>query len=522
MSESKPKEFKATQVKETSHGLRELDDFVNLFGYNVKIPSELIGSARTQTRAQIAEEYPLYGKFMQNMKVFAQYLKAHGSDESVEAYTVRVHNIKPIYKILEVVSRLQFFKAFDETMQMYMEDDVGWGFVRLEPKYYNGLLTGTDVYVGDQLVDLSKPVTVQCLSWDGQLVEEYDLVNLNPNTTPVKEEPVKDKNGAIVMGEGGEVTMRRTSAAPVVIGLRVSDSSVGNQALHDEAYQRHGGLNKSDIRKSMSRSILEFPLIRIVSEEDDELGITTYPTPTFTELDYSHDIDFNEHLRMLTVCHDLKEQGRFNNVREFALLNLFRWGILDVNAWNRGVSIFNAVMNSPTLEARPDQTQVDVKLVSWGMAVIDDMRARNKEMDDKITDEVIVSGSTISKLASMLSQSYLIMHALIVTDVVDNDLGFRQARIALQSKRESTRRFQSIARLNTDHYKIVELDKDNDTIIGVIEPIDIMAIVNYDVDAVVVSFDNDTKASSDQVDFYRAIKNYKPTAVEVTPESKPS
>lgn len=516
-------EFKPTQVKETSHGLRELEDFVNLFGYNVKIPSELIGSARLQTRQEIAEDYPLYGKYMENLKVFAQYLKAHGSNESVEAYAVRVHHIKPIYKILEIVSRMQFFKAFDETMQMYMEDDVGWGFVRLEPKYESGILMGTDVYVGDKLIDLSKPVPVQCVSWDGQLVEEYDLANLNANTTPAKEVLSKNDAGRLNIDENGKASKHFTPAAPVILGLRVSDSSVGSQSIHDEAYQRHGGLNKADIRKSMSRSILEFPLIRIISGEDDELGISTYPTPTFTELDYSHDIDFNEHLRILTICNELKEQGRFNNVREFALLNLFRWGILDARAWERGVSIFNAVMNAKPLEARPDQTDVDVKLVSWGMAVIDDLRKRNKELSDTITDDIIVSGSTISKIASMLSQSYLIMHALIVTDVTENDVGFRQAIIALQSKKEATRRFQSISRLNTDHYKIVELDKDSKTIIGVVEPIDIMAIVNYDIDAVVVSYDNDTKANSEQVEFYRAIKKYTPTAVEVVPEqNKPN
>ncbi len=519
MSNVQPKEFKATQVKETNHGIREVNDFTNLFAYNVKIPSETIGSARTQQRKEIAEDYPLYGQYMQNMKVFAKYLKAFGSDASVESYSMRVHNIQPIYKVLEIASRLQFFKAFDENIQMYLEDDVGWGFIRLEPVYENGVLVNTDAYIGDTKLDLSKPIAVQCIDWEGQLVEEYDLVNLNPDRSPMKEIPIKDRNGAVSLGEEGEVLFKRTPAAAINLALRVSDSSVGSQVIHDEAYRRHGALNKADIRKSMSRSILEFPLMRIITEDDEELPISSYPTPTFTELDYSHDIDFNEHLRTLTICNELKEQERFNNVREFALLNLFRWGILDAKAWERGLSIFNAVMNAPALDARPDQTKVDVKLVSWGMAVIDDMRARNKDMSDKITDDIIVSGSTVSKIASMLTQSYLIIHALIVTDVTENDVGFRQARIALQSKKERTTRFQSISRLNTDHYKIVEIDE-NKNIIGIIEPIDIMAIVNYDVDAVVIAFDGETKASSEQVDFYRAIRAYQPTAVEIIQPAK--
>lgn len=513
MSTSMNKEFKATQVKETNHGIREVEDFVNLFGYNVKIPSETIGSAYLQTREQIAADYPLYGQYMANMKQFAKYLKRFGSDASVESYTMRVHNIQPIYDILKIVSTLQFFKAFDENMQMYLEDNVGWGMIRLEPRYENEVLMDTKVFIGDEEIDLSKPVQIQAIDWNGRLVEEYDLVNLNSKTNAATKTPRKDANGALVIVDG-ETVFDYKSAAPVILAFRVADASVGSQTIHDEAYRRHGALNKADIRKSMSRSILEFPLVRLIKEDDDEKMISSYETPTFTELDYSHDIDFNDHLRLLTTYNELKEQGLFNNVREFALLNLFRWGILDNQTWKRGVEIFEAVMKAPKIPGNEQQTIIDRKLVTWGMACVQDLQKRNPDMKDDITDDIIISGSSISKLASMLSQSYLIIRALVVTDVVEDDIGFREARIALQSRRESTRRFQSIARLNTELYKIVELDQHNN-IIGVINPIDVMAIVNYDVDAVVVSFDNQTTADKEKVDFYRSIRDYKPTAVEV-------
>lgn len=496
-------EFKPTVIKETSHGLGELNDFINLFAYDAKIPSEMVGFARTLKRSEIVEQHPVYGQYMKALKSYALYLKAHANDQSVEAYALRSYNIGPITKLLEIVSRLQFFYAFDDLMGSYLDENIGWGMIRFEPEYKDGALLSTKVFLGDTELDLSKPLTVQCLDWEGALVEEYDLVDLNKfSKNPIAPSKKFDSQGKPII-----------SQAPVNIGFRVNDASVANSKIHDEAYRRHGGLNKADIRNSMVRSLLEFPLVRIVQPDEDVL-VDTYSTPVFTTLDYSHEIDLHEHLATLVTVADLKEAGRFNNLREFAYLNLFRWGINSRKNWKRGLSIVNAVMASPKVSSDENQTLVDYKLVQWGMACIQELQKKFPQYSDDITDKIIISGSNISKLVSMMSQSYVIMHGLIVTDVETDDLGFREARFCLRSKQERTRRFQSMARMNIDDYHIVELDKD-DNMIGLIDAIDIMAIVNYGIDAVVVSFDGEMKANVEQADFYHRIKKYKPSVVEV-------
>lgn len=514
MSTNKPEnELAYTTVKETSHGIREISDFIHLFAHQVKIPSESIGSARLLTRKEISQEYPTYGSYMDSLRRFASYLKATAMDHSPDAYSMRAHNIAAVVRLLDVTSRLQFFKAFEEYVDLYTSDNVGWGMLSLHATFSNNQLVQTDVYLGDTKLDLSKPIHVQLIDWDGELVEFYNLVDLNQKyrTEP---EYVRDENDALQIDSTTGKPKLKNKVYPVNLGLVVSDDSVANQALHEEAERKFGALNKSDIRKSMTRSILDFPLMRIVNpEEDEELTITSYQTPVFTQMDYCHDIEFNDVLAVMVKFNELKEKGYFNNLREFSLLNLFRWGVLSLEAWDRGKQIFDAVMNAPKLDEY--NTIIDRKMVTWGTACIADLQKRNPQQSKDITDNIVISGSALSKMASMFGQGYLIVRSLIVTDVEPDDVGFREARLALRSKRERTNRFQSITRLNADEYKIVELDKD-DNIIGVVNAIDVMAIINYDAEVVVISFeDSDQLDDQKKKDLYHAIYEYKPTSVEM-------
>lgn len=477
------------EVHETKHGRAELTDFNSLFGYNVKIPCETIGRFKKQSREEIKEEHPLYKAFMENTGVFSKYLKAHGSGVDVDSYRIRIPHIEAMKKILEITSRLQFVTAFEDQANLYITDNLGWGLLKVVPTYKDSKLVSTEVFIGDEKLDLSKPVRVNAISWYGQMLEGYHLADAN----------------------GGDGTTE-----PINLVLKLNNDSLGRRDVTERADKMHGALNHGNIQDTMVESPLSYFMFRISRPEDEEnmdINPTGYETPIFAELDYSYEIGFESYAKYAERYHTLKDQDLFSNSREFSMLNLFRWGVMDKAAWERGTAIFDAIDNAKRYNDR--QTLIDEKIFRWGMEKVTKLQRTSKSSRD-VTDEVIIAGSEISKLASMMSQAYLIITALVVDQVTADDLTFRETRIALQSKPETTSRFQSIRRLNPDTYKFVELDKD-DNMIGLIAPIDVMAIVNYDINAIVVSFDGmESETNKKYVDFYQAIQNYQPTLVEVT------
>ncbi|MGY6353080.1 hypothetical protein ACXITX_24285, partial [Vibrio parahaemolyticus] len=83
-----------------------------------------------------------------------------------------------------------------------------------------------------------------------------------------------------------------------------------------------------------------------------------------------------------------------------------------------------------------------------------------------------------SKIVNVMGQAYYRMRALVVDEVLDNDINFRDTYITLRSKPERTNKYQTLSRLNTDVYKIIECDKDGN-FIRILNPVDIFAVVNY-------------------------------------------
>lgn len=477
------------EVKEVSYGIAEMHDLVNLFTTSAKIPSETVGSVSAMNVDEIRKEWKHYGKFMQNMRVISKYIKAHGMTHGIDSYRIRSPMIKSARQLIKMFSSLQFFKAFDSMMELYLEEeaDANWGYLSIQPKYEDGVLVDTKVFIGDTEIDMSKATPIQAMTWDGRLIGTYDMINIVPQI--------------------GKIRHDSEECYPVFPALRPNDASLGDANIHEEAERRHGILNKGDIRKSMVTGVLDFPLFRILPENEDDQIVDTYETPVLTELDYCHDIDMGDHIRMLTIYDKLVEEEKYDNTREFALLNLFRWGILSKEKYDRGSAIVNAVLNAPRIQGEDYQTTIDHKLVAWGSACVSDAMKRHPNMSEREIDNIIMSGSTISKIASMMSQAYLILHVLIVTDIEERDLGFREARITLRSKKENTTRFNSMARITPDDYKIVELDKE-DRMIGTIDVMDIFAIQNHDVTCVVVKLDGETKADKEQLDFYHKISTF--------------
>ena len=266
-------------------------------------------------------------------------------------------------------------------------------------------------------------------------------------------------------------------------------------------------------------SPFNFLTVRIADDKADEANDifpTAYETPIFKAMDYSHDITFVENADALERFNILKEQDLCYNTREFAGLNLFRWGIVDRVSWEKGLAIFNAVSNAPKLWG--NDTQIDGKVVHWANARIAELKT--KTGSEKVdVDNVVIAGASISKIVNVMGQAYYRLRALVVNDVSDNDINFRDTYITLRSKRERTNKYQTLARLNTDVYKIIECDKDGN-FIRILNPVDVFAVVNYDIDVVVVKFEaelvaaegvnpGNTKASKEHQDYYSSISAYK-------------
>lgn len=507
---------KFTDVKETPHGLRELNDFNNLFGYNIKLPSETVGKLRTMSLAEIAEAYPEASSYLKGVKHLTNYIKTHGGSTSVDSFAFRVHHIQAFNIFLDVVSRLQFIRALNDQIGVYKEDAIGWGVFDLEYVYKHKKLVDTTITIGGVAVNLSKPVRIQAIDWYGRLVEGIQIVDRNLG----KADRVarRDENGGLVVDEDTGKVIYDDVPLPVNIAIQICDDSLSNTEHYETLYQRDGAINKSDIQDTLLFSPINFMVMRIANDEQDDIdGLfpVGYETPIFRELDYSHEIDFGEHIRVLERYNQLREQDQFYNSREFATLNLLRWGIVDKATWDRGLKIYNAVLNAPAVWGV--DTPVDGKVVQWGNNVLQELESRPENKGRDIRDDVIMSGSAISKIASVSSQSYFRVRVLLVESIADNDVTFRDTYVTFRYKRERTSKFQSLSRLNTDVYKIIECDKDGN-LLGIVNPVDVFAIVNHDITAVVVRLEATFSAGAElgevvpqkeHLDYYNSLSNYK-------------
>lgn len=517
--------IKATEVSQTSVGLKVLKDFHDLFGYGLYIPALVTGENRKLTEEQHKEKYPNAMRYLDNVKQLTKYVKTFGGGIDPKSYSFRVNHLQSMREFLAMASRLQFMRGLEDQIQNYRDDNVGWGLLRLEYQYKGGKLISTDVFLDDKKLDLSKPIVMNAINWRGELVDGIQLIDNNVNLAEDKLK--RTPEGFLEVGEDGLTPIYEQVALPMNIAFQITDDNLGNLAIYEEREQRYGALNKSDPQKSMQTSPLDYMVVRIVDDVEDEfLPITSYETPLFIKLDYHEDIPFLEHARTLERYNDLVENKLDYNSRHFAGLNLFRWGILDKNTWDRGLAIFNAVVNGVVIDPKePNDTLIDSKVVNWANAHIQAIRAKeaieNPDNSIKIDDTAIISGTHITQIASTLSTSYFIAKALVVTDIEADDLGFKDTRIAFRSRPAITTRFQSCSRIPTDLYKIVELDDDNN-IIGIINPVDIFAIVRFDVESHVVEFkaelvnDAETGSKNSSVDidkshqeFYHQIGKYK-------------
>lgn len=501
-------------VKETKDGLRELKDFNNLFGYNVKLPSETIGKLRRLSKAQINEIFPNSAKYLAMVNKLTKYIKTHGGGINVESYAFRVHHIKPMLEFLEIASRLQFIKALDDQMNVYMEDDVDWHVFDIDYKYQDGKLVDTFVTLGGEVLDLSEPVRIQAIDWLGNLVDGIQIVDRNAGK--VDRQIRRGEHGEVISDAEGRVIYDEIKL-PVNIAIQIAEDSLSNSSHYEKLAARDGAINKSDISDTLLYSPLNYMVMRLADDErDEEAGIIPvgYETPIFKVLDYSHEIDFGEHLKVLGEYRKMRDLDTFYNTREFATLNLLRWGIVDVDEWKLGLMIFNAVLNAPKLWE--NDTAVDGKVVAWGNQVISELMQRPENKGKNIADDVIMSGSAISKIASVSSQSYFRARALLVSNVTENDVEFRDSYITFRYKKERTNKFQSLSRLNTDIYKIIECDKDGN-MIQVISPLHVFAIVNHDITAVVVKLDatfegaevGEVTPNQEHMAYYNAINAFK-------------
>lgn len=447
------------EVKETVAGINQVNDLVNLFGYDVKIPCETIGALRTMKKEEIKDLYPNYKVFTDNLKEFSKYLKSVGSDVTPRSYSYRATNIRGIEEILKITSTLQFVPYYNDIIDMYLDNNVGWGLIRVEPIYDENKLTEVKVYLGDKLLDLSKPVPIQMVNWKGELIDYFDLVDFN-NYQDHKE----------------------TKA--INIGLRINDASIGDDKLFHEAARRFGQINVRDMRTTFVGSILEGMLFRLY-DPNDGLYIDTNESPIFTELDFAHNIQVHEVYSVLNIVSLLRERDEFHNSVELFSLNLLRWGILDNSLWQRGYSYLSQVLNEMKQENKEGSS--DWKITEWAFRYVRDAKAKDKT--SQISVDNIISACNISKLASMSGKGIVIVDSLLFDGRDDNGrLQFKEATIAFRSKRERVKRFQSITRLNTDIYEIGIIDKDLN-VIGEVSPIDVAAIVNYDVRNIIINIE---------------------------------
>lgn len=499
---------KPTEVTETSVGLVALKDFNNLFGYGLNIPSLVIGENRKKTKEQLIEEYPNAMQYLQNVQQLTKYIKSYGSGRDVNSFKFRINHLSAMRSFLNIVSRMQFIKAANDQITMYLEEDVGWGLLAIDYQYKDGKLVDTKVTLGDQELDLSNPVVINAVDWEGNLVTGIQLIdrNVGQSTKTLR----RDENGMIVNDELGNAIYDYSPVA-MDLAIQITEDSIGNEEIYEQRARKYGAINKSDPRLTMQTSPLDYLVVRIANDDlDEELSITGYETPAFLALDYNLEIPFLEHINTLEKYNQMCEQGLNYNSRHFAGLNLFRWGILDKSTWDRGLAIYNAVTDAPALNGDAVDTLVDSKVVQWANACIEELKSKETEetVGVKIDENSIVSGTNICTIASTLSRSYFKARALVVTDIEKDDLGFKDVTIAFRSRPSISRRFQSISRTPTDLYKIVELD-DEGNIVGIINPVDVFAMVRHDIQSVVVEFkadfvNDDSKNDVDSIESLKA------------------
>lgn len=501
---------------ESNHGLRELRDFTNFFSYSGRTVSESIGSNRTLKQDELKAKYPLAKAFMENIKKLSNYLKSHGGGTNANEYAFRIPHIEAMKEFIDVSSRMQFIQALNDQLSVYEDENIGWGNITIDAKYHDGKLIETKVLLAGQELDLSKPIRIQAVDWLGRLVDGIQIVNLHAD----KQQRIlrRDAEGKVMVDGSGNAIYDNT-CPPISLAIQLSEDSLSNQAYIDELLDRDGAINKTDISKTLLFSPFNFLVVRVADDkfdEDNDIFPTAYETPIFKMMDYSHDITFMEHADALERFNIWKEQDICYNTREFAGLNLFRWGIVDRATWDKGLAIFNAVDNAPKLWGI--DTPIDGKVVHWANGRIAELKS--KPGSEKIdVDNVVIAGASISKIVNVMGQAYYRMRALVVDEVLENDINFRDTYITLRSKPERTNKYQTLSRLNTDVYKIIECDKDGN-FIRILNPVDIFAVVNYDIDVVVVKFETelvvaegvnpgDVKANKEHQEYYNSISSYK-------------
>lgn len=507
-----------TDNKQTSHGLKQLEDFNNWFGYGAKTVSELIGSNKGLTLAELHEKYPLARAYLDNVKTLTNYIKSSGGGVDVDSYVFRVHHITPMKEFIDISNRMQFIKALQDQLTVYQEENMGWGMIEVIPTYEKGKLISTEVKIAGKTVDLSKPVLIQTVDWYGKMRDGLQLIDKNYGRNEM--ELQRDERGGLVMSEDGHAVYVEKTGVPVNLAIQITDDSTSNEEYIQMLYHRDGAINKSDMQKTLQFSPLSYLVVRVLDEASDEANDifpTGFETPIFKELDYCHDIDFIEYVRTLERYHQLVDLDLFYNSREFSLLNLFRWGIVDKATWDRGLSIFKAIDKAE--KKWGNDTIIDSKVVAWGMPRIDEVMKEHEASGSKPNaDEIVTSGSAISKIASVLSQSYFSVRALVVHEVKEDDVEFRDTYITFRSKKERTTKFASSARVNTDVYKIIETDKDG-KFIRILNPVDVFAIVNYGITTTVVRFEaelataegvvpGEVSPAKEHIDYYNAIGSF--------------
>lgn len=505
-----------TANNESSHGIRELQDFTNFFGYSGRTVSECIGSNRRLTNEELKQKYPLAKAFMENIKKHSNYIKTHGGGKNAREFAFRVPHIQAMKEFIDVSSRMQFIKALENQLSVYKDENIGWGLLGIDYKYKNGKLIETTVTINGEVIDITKPTRIQAIDWYGRLIDGIQLVDGNQGR--VSRILRRDEKGAVVCDKDGNPQYDECANSVNVV-VKLTDDNLSNQVYIDEALDRDGAINKTDISKTFMFSPFNFLAVRIADDEADEANghfPTGYDTPIFKKLDYSHDIEFIEYADIAEHYNMLKEQDLCYNTREFAGLNLFRWGIIDRDTWLRGVDIYNAINNAPKVWG--NDTQIDSKVVYWANERIAELKARAETKDIDI-DNVVIAGASISKVVNVMGQAYYRFRALVVDDLKEDDISFRDTYITLRSKPERTSKYQTISRLNTDIYKIIECDKDGN-FIRILNPIDVFAIVNYDIDVVVVKLETElvtmegvvpgeVKPAAEHLNYYNAINAYK-------------
>ena len=506
-----------TASNESNHGIRELTDFTNFFGYSGRTVSECIGSNRLLKQEELNKKFPLAKHYMECIKKFSNYLKAVGGGTSAMEYTYRIPHVTAMQEFIGVSSRMHFIRALDEQLSVYKEDNIGWGVIEVNASFHKGALEQVTVTVNDQVVDLSKPVRIQAIDWYGRLVDGIQLVDLNADR---KKRVLRRDSAGVVAVDGNGAAIYDEVKHPVNLVIQLTDDNLSNQKYIDELLHRNGAINKTDLAKTFLFSPFNFLTVRIADDAADEANDvfpTGYDTPIFKEMDYSHDIPFLEIAEALEHYNDLKLKDLCYNTREFAGLNLFRWGILDKEVWDRGIKIYNAVNNAPAMWG--NDTQIDGKVVHWANSRIAELKANAEKPSDIDIDNVVIAGASVSKIVNVMGQAYYRMRALVVDKVTENDIEFRDTYITLRSKKERTSKYQTMSRLSTDVYKIIECDAEGN-FIRILNPVDIFAIVNYDISVAVVKFETEVVAAEgyvpgevstrkEHVEYYHAISSYK-------------